>query len=97
MRFTWDEAKNRSNRRKHRVSFQTAASVFDDPDHFSGFDREVDGEWRWHTIGTAKGVQLLLVVHTIVESDHEEEIIRIISARKATPQDPHPITRKSGT
>jgi uncharacterized DUF497 family protein len=35
----------------------------------------------------AKGLQLLLVVHTILESDHEEEIVRIISARKATPQE----------
>jgi uncharacterized DUF497 family protein len=87
LRFTWDEARNRSKRQKHRVSFETAALVFDDPNHLSRFDREVGGEWRWHTIGMAKGLQLLLVVHTILESDHEEEIVRIISARKATPQE----------
>ena len=42
---------------------------------------------RWHTIGMVKSVQVLLVAHTISESDDEEEVIRIISARKATPQE----------
>jgi len=86
LRFTWDEAKDRGNQRKHRVSFETAALVFDDPHHISRLDREVEGELRWHTLGMAS-VQVLLVAHTISESDDEEEIIRIISARKATPQE----------
>ncbi len=86
MRFSWDERKNRSNRRKHRVSFETAALVFDDPGHISHLDREVEGESRWQTIGRVKD-QVLLVVHTIAESDDEEESIRLISARKATPQE----------
>lgn len=88
MRFTWDERKNRVNRRKHRVSFETAALVFEDPWHISHLDREVEGELRWQTIGMVKGIQMLLVVHTSSESeDEEEESIRIISARKATPQE----------
>jgi uncharacterized DUF497 family protein len=42
----------------------------------------VDGEQRWHTFGLFDGVQVLLVAHTI-ELDHEDEYIRIISARRA--------------
>ncbi|HZL66374.1 MAG TPA: BrnT family toxin [Candidatus Limnocylindrales bacterium] len=88
LRFSWDERKNRINRRKHRVSFETAALVFDDPCHISHLDREVEGELRWQTIGMVKGIHVLLVVHTSLESDDEEgENVRIISARKATPQE----------
>ena len=88
MRFSWDERKNRINRRKHRVSFETAALVFDDPCHISHLDREVEGELRWQTIGMVKGIHVLLVVHTSPESDNEEgENVRIVSARKATPQE----------
>jgi uncharacterized protein len=62
--------------------------VFEDPWHISHLDREVEGELRWQTIGMVKGIQMLLVVHTSSESeDEEEESIRIISARKATPQE----------
>ena len=87
MRFSWDERKNRSNQRKHRVSFETAVLVFDDPRHTSHIEREVDGELRWQTIGMVNGIHVLLVVHTSPEFDNEEENIRIISARKATPQE----------
>jgi uncharacterized DUF497 family protein len=52
MRLTWDEAKNRSNRRKHGISFDTAARVFLDPLHISRQDRIVEGEERlaWSTV-----------------------------------------------
>ena len=46
-------------------------------------DRVAGDEERWHTIGLAGGVTLLLVVHTIKE-EHGEEEVRIISARKAS-------------
>ena len=75
--------KNRINQRKHRLSFELARKVFDDPLHLTKFDRFVDGEERWHTLGTALGIVLILVVHTY-RSKNGEEIIRIISARKAT-------------
>ena len=88
MRFSWDERKNRINRRKHRVSFETAVLVFNDPCHISHLDRVVEGELRWQTIGMVEGIHVLLVVHTSPESDNEEgENVRIISARKATPQE----------
>jgi uncharacterized DUF497 family protein len=44
MTFVWDEAKSRANRRKHGVSFEVAARVFDDPFAVSYIDRVVDGE-----------------------------------------------------
>jgi len=81
-RFEWDSKKERANRAKHGVSFETAKEVFEDPDLITRQDREVEGERRWQTIGYAKGV--LTVAHTAVELG-PEEIIRIISARHATP------------
>jgi uncharacterized DUF497 family protein len=50
-------------------------------------DRHVDGEERWHAIGSADGGFLvLLIVHTMAEAGHDI-LIRIISARKATPKE----------
>jgi uncharacterized DUF497 family protein len=86
MLFAWDEAKNRINRRKHGVSFETAVRVFDDPAAVSYVERTVEGQERWHTTGLAGGVTILLVVHT-VEEENDEEKIRIISARKAGPRE----------
>jgi uncharacterized DUF497 family protein len=83
VRFDWDENKARKNYRKHRVLFETAALVFDDPGFVMLPDRDVDGEVRWKTIGRVEGVLLLLVVHTLQKED-EEEIVRIISAREVT-------------
>ena len=84
MEFAWDERKNRVNQRKHGVSFETAILVFDDPYHLTRQDREVEGEPRWQTIGMVKGVHVLLVAHSI---DEDEEVVRILSARKATPRE----------
>lgn len=50
MRLEWDAKKNRSNRAKHNVSFETAQLVFDDPWALSLPERVVEGENRWHTI-----------------------------------------------
>lgn len=83
MGFEWDEVKNRRNLQKHRVSFETAKLVFDDPHARSAQDRVVDGEERWQTMGMIEGV-IVVVAHTY-RAQGEEEIIRIISARKATP------------
>ena len=80
MDFAWDERKNRVNQRKHGISFDTAILVFDDPYHVTRQDREVDGEPRWQTIGMVNGI-ILLVAHTV---DEDEDLMRILSARKAT-------------
>ena len=82
MKVVWDESKDKINRRKHKVGFETAQLVFDDPFHVSRQDRIEDGEQRWQTIGLVHGVVLLLVAHTYTEADGDETI-RIISARKA--------------
>lgn len=86
MRFEWDDAKNASNRLKHGLSFETASEVFDDPLHLSSADRIVEGEQRWLTIGVVGGVVVVVVAHTWRERNGEE-IVRIISARKATRQE----------
>ncbi len=83
MRFEWDAGKSRINLSKHQVSFEMAREVFGDPLHLSIQDRVVEGEQRWQTIGTVGGVVLLIVAHTY-RDDGDDEVIRIISARKAT-------------
>ena len=83
MRFEWDEAKNDANRRKHGLSFETACRVFEDPLVLSQPARVVEGEQRWQTMGEVAGVALVLVAHTIREGQ-DDEVIRIISARRAT-------------
>ena len=80
--FAWDEAKNRSNIRKHGVSFEEARTTFfddaariiDDPDHSQQED-------RFLLLGMSSKFRLLLVCHCYRKS---EEQIRIISARRAT-------------
>ena len=84
MRFDWDENKSRCNRAKHKVSFETAALVFDDPRAISRSERIEGGEERWQTLGLAGGIVVLLVAHLYYVEDGGE-VIRIISARKATP------------
>lgn len=81
-RYEWDEKKNSGNRVKHGVSFPVAAQVFLDPNAIEIQDRQVDGERRWQTIGFAGAI--LTVAHT-VRDEEGDEVIRIISARKATP------------
>lgn len=83
MRFEWDEAKNDANRRKHGLSFETACRVFEDPLILSKPERIVDSEQRWQTIGEIAGVALVLVAHAVREGQNDE-VIRIISARRAT-------------
>jgi uncharacterized DUF497 family protein len=83
MRWTWHPDKSAANRVKHSLSFETAVLVFDDPLHASKPDPHPDGD-RWHTIGLVGSV-LLLVVHTWLEdTEGDEPVGRIISARKAT-------------
>ena len=85
MRFEWDENKNRENRKKHGVSFEIAMEV-DDPFSLTSQDRIVEGEERLWTLGRVEDLNILVVVHTVVD-ERDEEIIRIISARKATPRE----------
>ena len=81
--FEWDEAKASTNVRKHGVSFEDAMLVFADPFALVDQDRIAGAEVRWQTLGLVGGILLLLVAHT-VRSEAQDEIIRIISARRAT-------------
>jgi uncharacterized protein len=83
----WDENKSRSNALKHGLDFETARLVFDDPLAVSRMDSYPD-EGRWQTVGVIDRVTII-VVHTMPVPDLEsdEEIGRIISARKATRQE----------
>jgi uncharacterized DUF497 family protein len=82
--WTWDLEKNRTNQRKHGLSFETAQLVFDDPLALSRLDTDSDEE-RWQTVGLVANV-VLFAVHTPLEAadEGEEPVGRIISARKAT-------------
>lgn len=84
MRWVWTDNKNRTNKRDHGLSFETAQLVFDDSLAISRPDPHPDGD-RWQTVGRVGSVPLF-VVHTWPEVDPAtgEEIGRVISARKAT-------------
>jgi uncharacterized DUF497 family protein len=77
--FAWDDRKALANVRKHRVTFEEAATVFvdpsarmyDDPDHSTD-------EPRFLLVGHSLAGRLLLVVHA-----EKDDTIRIISARRA--------------
>lgn len=80
MYFEWDRAKADANRRKHKVTFDEAASVFYDPLSATFPDPDSSRtEERLVTIGHSSRQRLLVVVHT-----EQGETIRIISARLAT-------------
>jgi uncharacterized DUF497 family protein len=82
VRFQWNPAKARENVRKHGVSFDEAQTVFadenaillDDPDHSAVEDRFV-------LLGLSAPLRVLVVAHCYREGDN---VVRIISARKAT-------------
>jgi uncharacterized protein len=82
LKFEWDEAKALSNSKKHEITFEEAKSVFmdergkliGDPDHSEEEDRFV-------LLGMSAVLRVLVVVHAYRSSD---QVIRIISARKAS-------------
>lgn len=84
--FTWDDAKNEINVKKHGISFEKASDVFSDPHALSRVERIENGEERWQTIGMVGEILILLIVY-ILRTNTEDclytEEIRIISARKA--------------
>ena len=83
IRYEWDEEKNKVNQRKHGIDFETAELVFDDPFCVTFIERISGGEERWHAIGSIENIVVIVVVHTYRQDD-SDEVIRIISARRAT-------------
>ncbi len=82
MRFVWDQKKNIANVRKHKISFEESRTVFfDDNARLIPDPEHSIGEERFVILGITNKLRLLVVVHTYKEND---DVIRIISARKAT-------------
>lgn len=82
MRFEWDRAKASANLKKHRVSFEEAKGVFFDDFAVQFFDDKHSlGDERFIMLGMSSSARLLVVCHCEREN---AEVIRIISARKAT-------------
>ena len=79
--FNWDTDKNLSNIAKHGVPFKEAATVFLDRNATLIDEDSVHGEERFNIIGVSGNLRLLIVCHCYRE---DGEIIRVISARKAT-------------
>ncbi len=92
LRFEWDQEKSRSNLRKHGVSFEEAQTAFidddalliDDPEHSEKEDRFV-------LLGLSASLRILIVCHCYRTSN---DVIRIISARKADPTERSTYTRR---
>ncbi|MBI5528517.1 MAG: BrnT family toxin [Deltaproteobacteria bacterium] len=81
MRFEWEEAKDRKNRREHGVSFEEAQTVFLDENAIRFFDPDhSDDEKRFLMLGISFRLRVLIVCHCFRAND---AVIRIISARKA--------------
>ena len=81
LRFEWDSAKDAANKRQHRISFEEAVTVFEDEHALLLEDEEhSEEEERFVLLGLSAASRILIVCHCYRESD---EIIRIISARKA--------------
>ena len=82
LRFEWDERKNRENQRKHSVSFEEARTVFFDERAVEFYDdQHSQWEHRLLLLGLSARLRILMVCHCERESG---DVIRIISARKAT-------------
>ena len=85
IRFEWNPQKAEANKRKHQVSFELAKQIFRDPHLMIALEGNEHGEERWRAIGQA-GHAIILVSCTIRE-EKGLEVVRIISARKAQPQE----------
>jgi uncharacterized DUF497 family protein len=85
IRFEWDARKASANKKKHGISFEEARTVFfdenakliDDPDHS-------DDEDRFVLLGVSSSLKVMLVCHCYREKGN---VVRIISARKASPRE----------
>jgi uncharacterized DUF497 family protein len=90
--FVWSRAKAATNRRKHGVTFEEAATVFADPLARVREDRRTaHAEPRMQIMGYSVFGRLLLVVHVEV---HDEATIRIISARRLDPKERRRLARE---
>ena len=82
MRFEWDEAKNQANILKHGIDFNDVPDIFQHPVLSLHDGREDYGEERWISIGWIRSL-----VGVVIHTERRGDVIRIISARKATLQE----------
>ena len=78
--FVWDDEKQKINIKKHGITFEEAATVFDDANALVRDDPDHSQEERFVIVGFSESVRLLIVCHCYRSDD---SVIRIISARKA--------------
>jgi hypothetical protein len=79
MRFEWDEEKALANAKKHRVSFEQAQQIFDDPRAvpFEDLEHSTSQETRYVMIGmTSIGLLFISFIY-------RDDVVRLISARRA--------------
>jgi hypothetical protein len=81
VRFAWDEQKAIENTEKHGIAFEEAVTVFADP--LAIFLEDRGHPENAHIVGQSKAGHVLLVVFV----DPEEDWVRVISARRATPHE----------
>ncbi len=82
LRFSWDDRKNKTNQKKHNVSFEEAQTVFFDENSIEYYDPDhSQDEDRFLMLGLSYQLRVLVVSYCICKEGSE---IRIISSRKAT-------------
>lgn len=79
MIFEWDDAKNQANIRKHGIDFNDVPELFQQPFLALRDSREDYGEERWINLG-----RISSLISVVVTTERQGDVIRIISARKAT-------------
>jgi uncharacterized DUF497 family protein len=86
IKFEWDKSKSQVNQKKHGISFEEASTIFfsDQIRVFVDQANSTLDEERLIAIGLSQHERLLTVIHCYREND---DVIRIISARKATKQE----------
>jgi uncharacterized DUF497 family protein len=82
MKFEWDENKNKINIRKHGIDFTDVPEIFNNPMLIMFDETKDDLEERWVGIGFLR--HIVAVIIFTERNEYNQEIIRIISARKAT-------------
>jgi len=88
MRFEWDLSKDRINVKKHGLSFEDILSVFQDPNILTQYDEQHSSleEEQWLSLGSTKHGLVCVVISTD-RSTSQQQVLRLISARKADAQE----------
>ncbi len=83
MKFIWNKRKNEANIKKHELDFADACKVFEVPMLVNLDERHEYGEDRWIGIGLMDASRAVVIVFT----EPEEDVVRVISMRKATTEE----------